>query len=577
MSGTDSVLQLVEAGADDLDAPLESEIRPLKGQSEFDAEVAPARRGNALFAAVLRQSPVFLYVKEVTPTASRTVRASDNLRELTGIPAAQMIGRTMEELFPAEFAAAITRDDWEVVSSGQVRMLEERLRGRVYQTVKFPLVVGDETLLGGYTLDLTAQRAAEEAQRRAEDAQRQAEDAQRRAEDAQRALEQQLLQAKRREGLSVLAAGISQQLNDLLASAQGNLELARVEASPAVDALLAEAGDALRQAAGVSGSIVTSLGQARTGRQPRHLGVVLSTMLPHLRAAAPPGVRVVLEEGSAPPICAIDMADFQRLVVLLVTNAWEAIGAGGGTVRLCLRSVAAPADDGDATTAASEGAWARLEICDDGPGMDRETRALVFERLFTNKPLERGFGLRLAQQIVGAHGGVLTLDSAPGLGTTLRGYFPECAAGKTAVAAGEPRGPQGGPGAHTGAPAGAVLLVDDTPAIRKANRRMLSRLGLEVIEVGSGTEALEVFAAQGEQIGSVLLDLNLPDMDGWRVLASLRHLRPDIFVVVASGYELAKLRRGFRDDYPDGWLQKPYRLADLAALFAPTRTLLAPA
>ena len=591
MSGMESVLQLVDERADDLDAPLESEIRPLKGQSEPDAGVAAARRGNALFAAVLRQSPLYLYVKEVTPTESRTVRASDNIGELTGVPAAQMVGRTMEGLFPADFAAAITRDDWDVVSSGQVRMLEESLRGRIYQTIKFPLAVGDETLLAGYTLDITAQRAAEDAlrraedaqrraedaQRRAQDSQRQAEDAQRRAEDSQRALEQLMLQARRREGLSILATGISQQLNDLLTTARGNLELARAGASPAVDALLAEAEDAVRQAAGVSGSIVTSLGHARTERQPRHLGVELATMLPLLRAAAPPGVNIVLEDGSAPPICAVDAAAFQRLVVVLVTNAWEAIGARGGTVRIGMQSVAAPADGGGAAEAAKEGAWARLEIRDDGPGMDRETRAQAFERLFTNKPLGHGLGLRLAQRIVAAHGGVLTLDSAPGLGTTVRGYFPECTTAKAALPLGEAREPEPAQGAHQGAPAGAVLLVDDAPAVRRANRRMLSRLGLEVIEVGSGAAALEAFATRGAEIGSVLLDLNLPDMDGWRVLASLRHLRPDVFVVVASGYELARLRHGFRDDHPDGWLQKPYPLADLAALFAPTRALLAPA
>jgi hypothetical protein len=98
---------------------------------------------------------VFTYVKAVTPTESRILQASDNYRQLIGIPGGDVVGKTMAELFPAEFAAKIVADDWAVVSSGKVLELEEELDGRNYASIKFPIVQGDTTLLAGYTYDVT--------------------------------------------------------------------------------------------------------------------------------------------------------------------------------------------------------------------------------------------------------------------------------------------------------------------------------------------------------------------------------------------------------------------------------------
>jgi two-component system, cell cycle sensor histidine kinase and response regulator CckA len=118
---------------------------------------------NDIFDLYLRNSPIYAYVKEVTPTESRVLRASENFRDMVGIPGSAMVGRTMAELFPAEFAAKMTADDWAVASGGGVLEMEEELNGRTYTTIKFPVEQGGRKLLAGYTLDITETKKVERA------------------------------------------------------------------------------------------------------------------------------------------------------------------------------------------------------------------------------------------------------------------------------------------------------------------------------------------------------------------------------------------------------------------------------
>ena len=120
------------------------------------------RINQEMFSLFMRYSPIHVYIKDVTPTESRVLQASDNYQEMIGIDGREMIGKTMEELFPVEFAAKMTADDWAVVTNGKVLKLDEDFNGRYYTTVKFPIVQGDKTLLAGYTIDITERRQAEE-------------------------------------------------------------------------------------------------------------------------------------------------------------------------------------------------------------------------------------------------------------------------------------------------------------------------------------------------------------------------------------------------------------------------------
>ncbi len=119
------------------------------------------KESNELFALFMCYSPFYCFIKKVTATESRVINCSDNFEFMTGIPAAKMIGRTMDEFFPPEIARKFTEEDWLVVSSHQVIKIDEELNGRSYTTIKFPIIKDDSTLLAGYTIDITDKKQAE--------------------------------------------------------------------------------------------------------------------------------------------------------------------------------------------------------------------------------------------------------------------------------------------------------------------------------------------------------------------------------------------------------------------------------
>jgi PAS domain S-box-containing protein len=139
-------------GAEEKVAFYEGFITDISNQK--DAEEA-RQQSLELLSVFVKNSPIYAFVKEVTETKSRVVFASENFKDMIGIPGSEMMGKSMEELFPPEFAAKMTRDDWAVVSNGRNLKIEEELDGRSYISIKFPIGFGSRNLLAGYTVDIT--------------------------------------------------------------------------------------------------------------------------------------------------------------------------------------------------------------------------------------------------------------------------------------------------------------------------------------------------------------------------------------------------------------------------------------
>ncbi len=121
-----------------------------------------------LVSLFMKNSPIYSFIKQVTEKESRVIMASENYQDMIGIPGSEMVGKTMMELFPKEFAIKISKDDWDVVSKGQMITLDEELNGRFYTSMKFPISVGGKKLLAGYTIDITDRKKAEDDIRNSE-------------------------------------------------------------------------------------------------------------------------------------------------------------------------------------------------------------------------------------------------------------------------------------------------------------------------------------------------------------------------------------------------------------------------
>ena len=148
------------------EAAINGVIASVRDISERMQHEEALRTTNETLSQFIRHSPIYAFIKEITPTESRTLYASENYQDMIGIPGSEMVGRTMEELFPADFAAQITADDWRVITNGKILQLDEELHDRHYTTIKFPIVLGNKHLLAGYTIDITARKQSEMALQR---------------------------------------------------------------------------------------------------------------------------------------------------------------------------------------------------------------------------------------------------------------------------------------------------------------------------------------------------------------------------------------------------------------------------
>jgi CheY-like chemotaxis protein len=250
----------------------------------------------------------------------------------------------------------------------------------------------------------------------------------------------------------------------------------------------------------------------------------------------------------------------------LAVNAAEAIGDGEGDITVAIEVVAAgdmrasPFHPVDWTPQAET--YACVSVTDTGCGMSPETLDRLFDPFFSTKFTGRGLGVPVVMGIVQAHGGACSVASALGRGTTFRVYLPLVAEQPRQSRVAEPVETSGAEGR------GLVLVVDDERMLRNSTRSLLLFLGYEVLEAADGAEAVEVFRQHHDRIRCVLCDLTMPHLDGWATLKALRSIRPDVAVILTSGYDEAQVMASEQPERPQAFLQKPYASADLKAAIA---------
>ncbi len=374
--------------------------------------------------------------------------------------------------------------------------------------------------------------------------------------DQRRRADEQMRNAQKLESLGVLAGGIAHDFNNLLVGVLGNAGLALLELpddSPARQPIR-DIEVSAQRAADLTRQMLAYSGRGRFRVEPVDLSAVVEEMSQLLRRVISKQTQLSLRLGRQVPAVVADVTQLRQVVMNLITNASDALGETGGTVTLETGTVMADRSMLASTYLNEElppGLYVYLDVSDTGSGMDPATSARIFEPFFTTKFTGRGLGLAAVLGIVRGHKGAISVESAPGRGTRFRVLLPA-----TATMAGATEAP---PGATLGQGAGLVLLVDDEEAVRGLARRVLERGGYQVLEAGSGEDALALMKQHPASVRAVVLDLTMPGLGGEATLQQLRQIRPDLPVIVSSGY--VPEEEGTMAGVP--FLAKPYRPSEL--------------
>jgi PAS domain S-box-containing protein len=379
------------------------------------------------------------------------------------------------------------------------------------------------------------------------------------ADAAKARLEEQLRQVQKLESIGRLAGGVAHDFNNLLTSILGFLDLARASQAPGAPAIELLDGAAL---AAKRGATLTRQMLAFARKQIVNptvvvLDDVVESMTPMMRRLVGEELEVNVALSSAPGRVRVDVGGLEQVIMNLVVNARDAIDGPG---RITIATGSAELDAGYARDhATTPGHHLFLAVSDTGTGMTAEVAAHAFEPFFTTKPVGKGTGLGLAmcEGIVRQAGGHITLESAPGRGSTLRVYLPRAVEEATAV--GKPSPGRLAGGRET------LLLVEDEALILRVAKRFLAELGYTVLTAADGLEALDVVHRHAEPIHLLVSDLIMPRMSGRELATRVLALRPEIRVLFTSGYAADAIS-------PDGvlgaglnFLPKPYSPSSLAA------------
>ncbi len=465
----------------------------------------------------------------------RFLGANPAFEALAGQPAAELVGRTCDEIFVEEWAARVRDAERTVLATGQTARGKEWVtysNGRkvLLDIALAPLKGGDGATVG---LIIVGRDVTE-----------------------QNRLEEELRQSQKLEAVGRLAGGIAHDFNNLLTVVLGNLELIRsgnADQSEIGD-MLAVTERAARQAADLTKQM---LGFAR--RQPLRtasvdLNVLVRDAIGLLRRTFDP--RIVIRFNPATDLrhAAADPVQVQQILMNLCLNARDAMPEGG------VVTVETANAEGPPDAAGTRRAFARLSVADTGVGMSEDVRVKIFDPFFTTKGVGQGTGLGLAvvYGVATAHGGWVDVTSEPGTGSRFDVYLPCAVSGQNRAARMSDKRldlPKGG--------GETVLVADDEVAVRQLAQTALELAGYRVLVAADGAEALDVFRAAKERVQLVVLDASMPRMSGRQAFDAIRQIDPDVKVLFASGYHggglLPESAPGTR------FLHKPYIPSQLAA------------
>ena len=371
----------------------------------------------------------------------------------------------------------------------------------------------------------------------------------------------QFHQVAKLEALGTFAGGIAHEFNNVLGTMKGYLELAcmTLDTVPGAGKIRSKLEASLRagdRARDLVKQILAFSRQNEREARPLEILSIVKESLKLLRASLPATIEI---RQNLDPQCGLVLADpvqISQILMNLSSNAFEAMRETGGVLQINLEPVRLEAGPAEPGVELKSGPYHRLTVKDNGRGMDQPTLERIFDPFFTTRPVGEGTGLGLSavHGIVQSLGGAIGVSSEPGKGSAFRVYLPSHqspSALEVPMTGPIPRGTE-----H-------ILLVDDEAAIVQICKEFLQGLGYRVTAFTSGPEAWEEFQAQPQAFDLLITDLTMPLMTGLDLAEAALKLRPDLLVLLTTGYSEANISAKAQEIGNLQYLLKPLPLHHL--------------
>jgi len=370
-------------------------------------------------------------------------------------------------------------------------------------------------------------------------------------------------QLKRFESLKRMAGAIAHRFNNSMMAVQGNLDLMIFSlpdgSEQKKNALQAQ--KAARGASSVGSMLLSYVGERPLLFMVSNFSNLVRDCVEELSDQFSSSISINFTPPSEPLFASLDQRQMKEVVINIITNGVEALDGETGEIEISFgseffRMNSFPLSFQKAGT--ESGVYTFCQIRDTGHGISRENLQRVFEPFFTTRFVGRGLGLALTLGIMRSHHGAVLIESNPGSGTTVRILLPVIETLQKATQRLNKDTDQ------EVVLAGNILLADDEEIVRDVGKRMLGALGFTVHTAVNGLEAVEMFQRGDIDYRAVVLDISMPDMDGFEAMREIRENNVNIPVLLSSGYPEKDIK--FEEEYgnrPDGFLQKPFELSDL--------------
>jgi PAS domain S-box-containing protein len=501
---------------------------------------ATALENAALYTQVRQSEERFRSVTEsamdamISADSNGTILSwNHSAQRLFGYTHDEMIGQPLAMLMPVRDRGPGRDGLGRGVATGQQGLMGKRLEvyGLTKEGEEVPVELwlsswqtGDRTFFGAIIRDITERKR----------------------------LETQLRQAQKMQTIGTLAGGIAHDFNNVLSAIMGYAELAldEVEQGSTVWKDLQGTLTAGRRARDLVQQILAFSRQNERARTSIQLHWLVEEALALLRAALPSTItiRPIIDRNAGTVLA--DPTQMQQVLINLCTNAAHAMREAGGVIEVRLESIELAVDAPTMSPDLKAGAYVRLTVHDTGHGMEPEILARIFEPFFTTKGIGEGtgMGLAVAHGIIANHGGTITVESTPGQGSMFAVYLPRSdTPGITALPIKEPV--VGG--------SERILFVDDEAALVHVGRATLQRLGYQVVVCTSSSEALETFRATPHSFDLVITDRTMPALPGEALILALRQIRPDVPIILCTGFSQPVTLEQLRALGVDAILLKP--------------------